>query len=92
MARLSEDEITERRESSHWGRRDGSIERDFEFEHSEGAMGVVNRVADVAEEADHHPDIDLHDCNGVRLAFTNHSEGGLTADDLDMAAKVDGLV
>jgi 4a-hydroxytetrahydrobiopterin dehydratase len=92
MARLSDDEIDERLRSSEWGRADDSIVRDFEFEDFAGAIAFVNKVADAAEAADHHPDILLHDWNNVRLTFTNHSEGGLTADDFEMAGRVDGLV
>jgi 4a-hydroxytetrahydrobiopterin dehydratase len=92
MARLSDDEIDKHLESSQWGRRDDAIARDFEFEDFKGAIAFVNRVADAAEAADHHPDILVHDWNNVTLTFTNHSEGGLTADDFEMAGKVDGLV
>ena len=92
MARLSDDEISERLESSRWGREDDSIVRDFEFDDFKAAIAFVKKVADAAEETDHHPDILVHDWNNVRLSFTNHSEGGLTADDFDMAGRVDGLV
>ena len=92
MARLSDDEINERLQSSQWGRQDDSIVREFEFDDFKGAMAFVNKVADAAEAADHHPDILVHDWNNVRLTFTNHSEGGLTAGDFEMAGKVDGLV
>lgn len=92
MARLSDDEIDERLQSSRWGRRDDAIVREFAFEDFKGANAFVNEVADAAEPADHHPDILVHDWNHVRLTCTNHSEGGLTADDFEMAGNVDGLV
>jgi 4a-hydroxytetrahydrobiopterin dehydratase len=92
MARLSDDEIQKRLQRSPWEREDASIAREFEFDDFTGAMTFVNKVADVAEAADHHPDILLHDYSHVRLTFTNHGEGGLTADDFEMAGKVDGLV
>ena len=48
----------------------------------------VNRVAEAAEEANHHPDILLHGWNKVRLSLTNHSAGGLTVADFEMAGEV----
>jgi 4a-hydroxytetrahydrobiopterin dehydratase len=52
------------------------------------AMKFVNRAAELAEEADHHPDIDIR-FNKIRLALTTHSEGGITRMDLEMASKLD---
>jgi 4a-hydroxytetrahydrobiopterin dehydratase len=51
----------------------------------------VNRVADLAEEADHHPDILVDGWNKVRLTLTTHSAGGLTDNDFQMAKRIDGL-
>lgn len=51
----------------------------------------MNRVAELAEERNHHPDIFLHGWNKVRLSLTNHSAGGLTAMDFEMASQLDGL-
>ncbi len=65
--------------------------QDLKFEDFRGAMGFVNEVADVAEELNHHPDIRVHGWNKVRLAVTNHAQGGLTEADFDLAATIDGL-
>jgi len=54
-------------------------------------MAWVNRVADLAEEANHHPDILVHGWNKVRLTLTTHSEGRLTDNDRRMAERIDGL-
>jgi 4a-hydroxytetrahydrobiopterin dehydratase len=51
----------------------------------------VNRVADAAEAADHHPDIDIR-WRRVTFRLTTKAAGGLTFRDLDMAATIDGLV
>ena len=51
----------------------------------------MNRVADHAEEANHHPDILVHGWNHVRLTLTTHSAGGLTDNDFQMAKKIDRL-
>jgi 4a-hydroxytetrahydrobiopterin dehydratase len=74
-----------------WRREGESIVRDAEFEDFAQAMAFVNRVADLAEEANHHPDILVHGWNKVRLTLTTHSEGGLTDNDFEMARRIDGL-
>jgi 4a-hydroxytetrahydrobiopterin dehydratase len=77
--------------SSEW-RQDGeALVRDLQFDDFKGAMAFVNRVADTAEEANHHPDILVHGWNKVRLTLTTHSEGGLTDADHAMADRIDGL-
>ena len=55
------------------------------------AIALVNRVADAAEAADHHPDIDIR-WRRVTFRLTTKASDGLTARDLDMAATIDGLV
>ena len=52
------------------------------------ALDFVNRVGALAEEANHHPDIEIR-WNKVTLQLTSHSEGGLTAQDLDLAARLE---
>jgi 4a-hydroxytetrahydrobiopterin dehydratase len=54
------------------------------------ALAYVNAVGALAEEADHHPDIDIR-WNKVTLRLTTHSEGGLTQADLDLARRIDAL-
>ncbi len=51
----------------------------------------VNRVAEAAEAANHHPDILVHGWNKVRLTLSTHSEGGLTEADFALAASLDEL-
>jgi len=53
------------------------------------AMGFVTRVAVAADRVDHHPDIDIR-WNKVTLTLTTHSAGGLTDQDLSLAAEIDG--
>ena len=55
-----------------------------------GALAFVNAVGALAEDANHHPDIDIR-WNTVTLRLTTHSAGGLTAKDLDLARAVDAL-
>ena len=92
MALVSDTEIQAFLEAHDGWERDGDeIVRTFEFSDFNEAMGFVNRAAMTAEKADHHPDIDIR-WNKVKLALSTHSEGGLTAKDLDLADQFDGLV
>ena len=50
-----------------------------------GAIAFVNRVAELAERANHHPDMLVHGWNKVRLTLSTHSEGGLTDADFELA-------
>jgi 4a-hydroxytetrahydrobiopterin dehydratase len=74
-----------------WREEDSALVRDFEFEDFVGAIAFVNRVADVAEELNHHPDILIHGWNHVRLTLSTHSEGKLTDADHALASRIDGL-
>jgi 4a-hydroxytetrahydrobiopterin dehydratase len=88
---LRDDDIASRLEDSEWQREGDEIAREFKFEDFATAMAFVNRVAETAEEANHHPDILVHGWNKVRLSLTNHAAGGLTEADFAMAAKIDAL-
>jgi len=66
------------------------IERTFEFDDFTQAIDFVNAVAEIAEEEEHHPDIDLR-YNKVRLVLSTHSKGGLTSRDFDLAERIDTL-
>jgi len=88
---LSDSEIEDRLRDSDWRREGDEIGRDWKFGDFSEAMAFVNRVAEGAEEANHHPDILVHGWNKVRLSLTNHSAGGLTEPDFQMASKFDGL-
>jgi 4a-hydroxytetrahydrobiopterin dehydratase len=88
---LSEEDIASRLEDSQWQRDGDEIVREWRFEDFGAAMAFVNGVAEAAESANHHPDILVHGWNKVRLSLTNHSAGGLTDADFEMAALIDGL-
>jgi 4a-hydroxytetrahydrobiopterin dehydratase len=88
---LGEDDIASRLEDSEWRREGDEIVREWRFENFAQAMEFVNRVADAAEEANHHPDILVHGWNKVKLSLTNHAAGGLTEADFTMAGRIDGL-
>jgi 4a-hydroxytetrahydrobiopterin dehydratase len=56
-----------------------------------GAIGVVDRVAAVAEEFDHHPDIDIR-WRTLTFTCSTHSAGGVTTKDLQLAARIDAII
>ena len=66
------------------------ISKEFKFADFIGAINFVNRVADIANEEDHHPDIDIH-YNKVLLELWTHAIGGLSENDFIVAAKADAV-
>jgi 4a-hydroxytetrahydrobiopterin dehydratase len=73
-----------------WQRSGDVIARTFQFKDFPGAMNFVNAVADLAEQAQHHPDMDVR-WNKVTLALTTHDAGGLTEKDFALARQCDAL-
>jgi 4a-hydroxytetrahydrobiopterin dehydratase len=73
-----------------WKVEAGELAQTFLFEDFRAAVRFVNRVAELAEEAGHHPDINIR-YNRVRLGLATHDAGGLTAKDFDLAASIDKL-
>lgn len=88
---LNEDEVSSRLRRLPWEREGDEIVREWRFEDFAEAVRFVNRVAEVAEEANHHPDILIHGWNKVKLSLSNQSVGGLTEMDFTMAARFDDL-
>ncbi len=76
---------------SGWREEGDAIVRDLDFKDFAGAMAYVNRVAELAEEANHHPDILVHGWNKVRLTLFTHTEGRVTDADRRMAERIDAL-
>ncbi len=91
MPPLSDQEIEGRLVGSQWTRADDAIVRELELADFAAAIAFVNRVAEVAERANHHPDILVHGWNKVRLELSTHSAGGLTEADFALAAEIDEL-
>lgn len=77
-------------EASVWQERDGALERTFELPSFADAIGFVNRVAEVAERENHHPDLSIS-YRKVTVRWTTHSEGGITERDRRLAAETDSL-
>jgi len=74
----------------NWTLRRSIISRKFVFDDFAQAMRFVNRVARLAEAANHHPDITIN-YNRVKLALTTHDEGGLTTKDFRLASRINKL-
>ena len=93
MTPLTDAEIEERLAGAgDWHRgEDQSIVRELVFADFAAAIGFVNSVAEIAEAANHHPDILVHGWNKVRLTLSTHSQGGLTDADFELAARIDQL-
>jgi 4a-hydroxytetrahydrobiopterin dehydratase len=91
MPLLSQQEIERRIASSAWSREGDAIVREWKLGDFAGAIAFVNRVADLAERANHHPDVLIHGYNHVRLTLSTHSQGGLTAADFELAGEIDRL-
>lgn len=68
-----------------------SLTRTAELTSFRAAIETVNGVADAAEEADHHPDIDIR-WRTVTFTLSTHSAGGLTQKDVDLARRIDALI
>lgn len=65
-----------------------SISREYQFPSFPAAVRFVDFVAELAEAADHHPDIDIR-YNRVRLTLSTHSAGGVTEKDFALARAID---
>ncbi len=76
---------------TQWQHTDDALVRDFDFPDFAAALWFVNRVGELAEERNHHPDILIHGYNHVRLTLSTHSAGGVTEADHGLADAIDGL-
>jgi 4a-hydroxytetrahydrobiopterin dehydratase len=91
MKLLTDDEIASRLQGvPGWARDGSSIVATVTRTDFRDALLFTGAVAYLAEQADHHPDI-LIQWNKVTLTLSTHSEGGLTAKDFDLAAKISSL-
>ena len=91
MAKLSAKQIKESLAAvPAWKKAGAAIARTYQFKDFPAAIQFVNSVATVAEQAWHHPDIDIR-WNKVKLTLTTHDAGGLTEKDFDLARKFDQL-
>lgn len=73
-----------------WKLKSSQLEKSFEFPDFKQALEFTNKVGDLAEEQEHHPDIFLS-YGEVRIQLSTHSAGGLTENDFILAAKINEL-
>ena len=91
MALLTPDEIAERLKTlDGWTLEGQAITKQFTFQDFPEAVLFVSALVPGAEDADHHPDIEIH-YKRVILRYTTHDEGGLTQKDVDGAAMADAV-
>jgi 4a-hydroxytetrahydrobiopterin dehydratase len=76
--------------SPDWTLEGDSIKRSIEADTFAAGIRLVDAVAAVADERDHHPDIDIR-WTTITFALSTHSAGGLTQNDFELAAEIDGL-
>jgi len=90
MARLADEEIRARLQTCPgWELAGNEIRKVYTFPDFKAAMAFVSEVADLAESANHHPDI-LINYSRVTLTLTSHDTGGLTERDFRLAGRIDG--
>jgi 4a-hydroxytetrahydrobiopterin dehydratase len=89
MARLTDAELNRFvAENEGWTYLDGAVHKEFAFPGFRGAIAFVNRVAERADAAGHHPDIGIH-YNRVSISLSTHDAGGVTDKDVAAAAEID---
>ena len=92
MAVLSDDEVDAAAGTLNgWKRSGGALRRSVTFSSFLGGIDAVRRVAESAERADHHPDIDIR-WRTVTFVLVTHSAGGITTQDVEMAREIDRIL
>jgi 4a-hydroxytetrahydrobiopterin dehydratase len=74
-----------------WTREGNALTKTYTFKGFKGAMAFVNRVAEAATGANHHPDIHLEAYKTVRIVLTTHVAHGLTDADVELAKAIDAI-
>ena len=88
MARLSDEQIEQELAGlDGWERAGDAIQRVFELDDFKGSVDFVNRLTPEAEGMNHHPDLAIS-WNKVTVTISTHSEGGLTANDFELARRI----
>jgi 4a-hydroxytetrahydrobiopterin dehydratase len=74
-----------------WTREGSAVTKTFTFKGFKGAVAFVNRVAEAANAANHHPDIHLEAYKTVRIVLTTHIAHGITDADVELANRIDAV-
>ena len=72
-----------------WKEEGNTIKRTYERKDFSDAVAFINQILPLAEEANHHPDITIHDYKKVTITLTTHEEGRVTNKDTELAARID---
>jgi 4a-hydroxytetrahydrobiopterin dehydratase len=93
MEPLSESDIAERlpRLGPRWRREGDELVAEIECDDFAAAIALVNAIAELAERANHHPDLLVHGYRQLRVSLTTHAASGLTGNDFALAAAIDAL-
>jgi 4a-hydroxytetrahydrobiopterin dehydratase len=92
MALLSKTERNEKLKNlPDWKFVNDQIEKEYKLKDFKSALDFVNKLGAEAEKMDHHPDINIHSYNKVKITISTHSEGGVTAKDFTLAGKIENL-
>lgn len=91
MEKLTDEQINAAlNELEGWETQEDFITKSFEFENFAEALSFVNRVGEIAEKADHHPDI-MFGWGYAEIALTTHDAGGVTEKDFELARQIEAL-
>jgi len=89
MTALNHDQITQRlKPLDGWEFKDDAISKMFRFKDFMSGIAFVNRIAEIAEAADHHPDMTIH-YTRITFSCSTHSDGGVTEKDFHLAESIE---
>ncbi len=78
--------------TSEWVEEDGVLTQTFECDDFRSAVDLFNRIAVLAEEQDHHPDMMIHDVRLISIMLMSHEEGAVTDADYALAQEIDQVI
>ncbi len=92
MVRLNEEEINNKlKELKNWNREGNYLVRRMKFKDFVSAVEFVNKIVPIAEELEHHPDLEIKDYNNLIIRLTTHDEGGITELDFELAKRIEDI-
>jgi Pterin-4a-carbinolamine dehydratase len=93
MVKLNNSEIKERlKKISGWKVEGIYLVKKLKFDNFVSAVNFINKIVPIAEELEHHPDLELKNYNELTIKITTHDEGGITELDFELAEKIDKLI
>jgi 4a-hydroxytetrahydrobiopterin dehydratase len=93
MTKLDDIEIKKRLENLKGWKVEGIyLVKHLKFENFVSAVNFINKIVPIAEELEHHPDLELKNYNELVIRITTHDEGGITELDFELAKKIDELI